>query len=137
MGTRADEVRQWLRKAQEDLAVARRAIADDLFEPGCFHCQQAVEKLLKAYLVWNESALPRVHDLALLLDSCEKLDRSFREKRDEWEWLTGYAIIAAYPSEVPPPDQAEAHRALAAAEDCWRSVQGMLPPATHPPKRIV
>jgi HEPN domain-containing protein len=137
METRANEVQQWLRKAQEDLAVARRAIADDLSEPGCFHCQQAVEKLLKAYLVWNESAPPRVHDLALLLDGCEKLDPAFRDKRDEWEWLTGYAIIARYPSEVPPPDQPEARRALAAAEDCWQSVQRMLPPETYPQKRIV
>lgn len=137
METRANEVREWMRKAQEDVAVARRAIADDLYEPGCFHCQQAVEKLLKAYLVWNESAPPRVHDLALLLDSCEKLDRSFREKRDEWEWLTGYAIIARYPSEVPPPDQDEARRALEAAEDCWGTIQNLLPPETHPPRRIV
>lgn len=137
MQTRAEEVRQWLRKAQDDLAVARRAIADDLFEPGCFHCQQAVEKLLKAYLVWNESASPKVHDLALLLDACEKLEDSFSAKRDEWEWLTGYAIITRYPSEVPPPDLEEARKALDAAEDCWRSVEAMLPQDVHPPKRIV
>lgn len=137
MGTRAEDVREWLRRAQEDLAVTRRAITGDLFEPGCFHCQQAVEKRLKAYLVWNESTPPRVHDLPLLLDACQKLDSSFLEKRDQWEWLTGYAIVARYPSEVPPPDQEEARRALDAAEDCWGLVQGMLPPETHPPKRIV
>jgi HEPN domain-containing protein len=137
MPTRTEEVREWLRKAGEDVAVARRAIADNLFEPGCFHCQQAIEKLLKAYLVWNEANPPRVHDLALLLDVCEKLDSSFVAKRDEWEWLTGFAIVARYPSEVPPPDQDEARRALEAAEDCWTAVQGMLPPEAHPPGRIV
>ena len=131
MKTKAEEVRPWLRKAHDDLAIARRA--DDLFEPGCYHCQQAVEKLLKAYLLWNSSVPPKIHDLTLLLDLCQKLDGAFLERRDRWEWLTGYAIVTRYPSEAPSPNREEFRRALDAAEDCWRSILAILPPETHPP----
>ena len=132
MQTKTEEVRQWLRKAHDDLAIAGRA--DDLFEPGCFHCQQAVEKLLKAYLLWHSSDPPKIHDLMLLLDLCQRLDGSFAESRDRWERLTGYAIVARYPSEVPPPTKEEFREALDAAEECWRSILGRLPVETHPPE---
>ncbi|MBI4848150.1 MAG: HEPN domain-containing protein [Nitrospirae bacterium] len=28
----------------------------------CFHCQQCIEKYLKAFLIYNESEPPRTHD---------------------------------------------------------------------------
>lgn len=49
----AAEVREWLKKAEEDFAGAlhlsrrRKKPLPDLV---CFHCQQAAEKFLKAFL---------------------------------------------------------------------------------------
>ncbi|MBN2050303.1 MAG: HEPN domain-containing protein [Spirochaetales bacterium] len=33
----------------------------------CFHCQQAAEKALKAYLAYNEIRPPKTHDLDELI----------------------------------------------------------------------
>lgn len=45
--------RQWLAKAKNDLLNADNNLkADEVpYDTVCFHCQQAAEKLLKAYLV--------------------------------------------------------------------------------------
>lgn len=58
---RALEVRDWLRLARQDLLLAERALhqAPPLLESGGLHCQQAAEKSLKAFLVWNERIFPQ------------------------------------------------------------------------------
>jgi HEPN domain-containing protein len=47
----SDEVIQWLRKAREDLTVARHEMAlpdeETVTAAVCFHCQQFVEKVSK------------------------------------------------------------------------------------------
>ena len=58
----------WLRHAHSDLAMARHN-PDDwiLFESLCFHAQQAVEKALKALMISQGLAVPRTHNLSVLL----------------------------------------------------------------------
>ena len=58
MPPEAAEVRQWLRKAVNDQRAARAALDQDppITDVAAFHCQQAAEKLLKAYLVWRGQA---------------------------------------------------------------------------------
>lgn len=54
-------VRQWLSKAREDLATARYLVADRIqlgFAIGV-HAQQAVEKCVKAVLVWHQIEFPK------------------------------------------------------------------------------
>lgn len=52
---KAEEIRAWLLKALHDLESAEWLLARP--EPLCsaagFHCQQASEKALKAYLTWR------------------------------------------------------------------------------------
>ena len=47
----AEEARRWLRHAERDVAAAERAIAvpPALADIAAYHCQQAAEKLLKAW----------------------------------------------------------------------------------------
>jgi hypothetical protein len=49
------EVKEWLQKAKQDLLAAKVLLehVPPVLEPACFHCQQAVEKILKAFLVWK------------------------------------------------------------------------------------
>ncbi len=123
-----DNLRGWLRVSHADLLAARHLVAGGLWEAACFHCQQTVEKLLKAYLVARGTEPPRIHDLTTLLDVCAGLSASFAAKRDQWEWLTGFAVTIRYPTEVEPPDREEATRALTAAEACWEAVLAEMPP---------
>ena len=46
---------KWMRRAEEDLAVAEQLLSDDVpyFGSIGFHAQQAAEKFLKAFRVWT------------------------------------------------------------------------------------
>ena len=87
-------VREWIRKAHNDLMTARRAIETEppILDTGCFHCQQVVEKLLKAFLLWHATESPKVHALGLLFDLAQQRDGSFEMIRDQCEWLTRFAV---------------------------------------------
>jgi hypothetical protein len=65
--TRLDEVRAWVQKAQNDLLSARILLEHKppILDTAAFHCQQAVEKGLKAFLVWKEVPFEKVHSLPL------------------------------------------------------------------------
>jgi len=54
MRTKRDLVKNWLDKAEKDLISAKHELSfkDMVTESVCFHCQQAVEKYLKAYLLF-------------------------------------------------------------------------------------
>ena len=72
---------------------------EKLFTPDCeeteiaaFHCQQAVEKTLKGFLVYRKIDFERIHDLGRLLDYCAGADQDFESLRDAVEPLTLYAV---------------------------------------------
>jgi HEPN domain-containing protein len=63
-------LRQWVRKAEHDLEAARRIMAVEEgcpYDTVCFHCQQAIEKYLKALLTLSGVPALRTHDLEKLL----------------------------------------------------------------------
>ena len=45
----------WLNKAEHDLISAQRLLEIEpmILDNACFHCQQAIEKCLKAFLVYQ------------------------------------------------------------------------------------
>jgi HEPN domain-containing protein len=45
----------------------------------CFHCQQAVEKYLKGFLILYDVESERTHDLNLLCGLCKGIDAAFVE----------------------------------------------------------
>ena len=63
-------VADWLFLAESDLRTAKIAVKDEypLTNIVTFHCQQAIEKYLKAYLIENEVSLIKTHDLVKLND---------------------------------------------------------------------
>ncbi len=125
--SKADLVRGWLEKARRDLLVATRELEnpEPLTDIICFHAQQAVEKYLKAYLVWHEVGFPRTHaleDLALL---AAQVDQEFQELVDEVVVLTPYAVEVRYPEfEIPSLEDAE--EALRTAHKVAQIVLGKL-----------
>lgn len=57
-------VQAWLKKAANDLEAARRFLAvreECPFDTVCFHCQQAVEKALKAWMTRRAKGLQIVN----------------------------------------------------------------------------
>ena len=63
--TNATEAGQWLIKADHDLRSAKCLMEGEppLLDTAVYHCQQAVEKSLKAFLALNAVPIQRVHIL--------------------------------------------------------------------------
>jgi HEPN domain-containing protein len=57
--------RLWWLRAAEDLEVARNSRRFAF--AACFHCQQAVEKAIKALLVYHQADFEKTHDIGQLL----------------------------------------------------------------------
>jgi HEPN domain-containing protein len=129
-----DEVQEWLRKAQNDLFSARILLEHDppVLDTASFHCQQAVEKALKAFLVWKGVPFEKVHSLTYLLDLCQEREHRFASVREGAEDLAPYAVEIRYPGAVVEISWEEAKEALTAAEMMWVFVLRLLPGETHP-----
>ena len=70
--------KQWIAKAKNDLLNANNNLKaeETPFDTVCFHCQQAAEKFLKAYLVANGNSYTISHDLVLILERILPFDSS-------------------------------------------------------------
>jgi HEPN domain-containing protein len=65
-----------------------------------FHCQQAVEKYLKAYLIFQTTTFKFTHDLVYLLDLITEKDSDFESFYDALSELQGYAVEVRYPNDT-------------------------------------
>ena len=96
-------VLQWLEKAAADLGAAEQLSAEPCAfrEIVAFHCQQAAEKYLKAFLVCRQIEFPRTHDIALLLDRVAVADVALAESLQEADTLTPFGVETRYPGDAP------------------------------------
>jgi len=92
-----DETRRWLLLAEADLEAARQNVASGRFHHVAgFHAQQAVEKTLKAILIWSGIDPPRIHDLDELRDSVPQ-GWSVRGAFPDLAELSFWAVQGRYP----------------------------------------
>jgi|YelNatPaOPRAMG01_1025707.scaffolds.fasta_scaffold31143_2 HEPN domain-containing protein len=107
-------IKKWLIKALNDVKVAvhEMALAEEeiVTDAVCFHCQQAVEKLLKAYLISKNVEFGRIHDLETLLKLCVSQDTDFTGL--DVGNLTDYAVEIRYADEFYIPSIEEAKECL-------------------------
>lgn len=105
-------VRAWMEKAFSDWTVVEILIGDARSPANaiCFHCQQYVEKLLKAYLTMHGHSVPRTHDLRLLVQLAETTLPSLASLRDAAGELAVHGVQSRYPDEVDPVSQEDMHR---------------------------
>ena len=93
---------KWKQRAMQDLRTIENNLKDDpefLASVNCYLAQQAVEKLLKAYLLADRQTLPKTHDLLFLLKKCSELHEGFLKLQGSVEILNIYAIEARYPGD--------------------------------------
>lgn len=83
--------------------------------PACFHCQQAAEKYIKAFLTLHQVEFPKSHNIRELLDLVATVDETIAEDLKPATVLTPYGVEARYPGDLPVPSQAEAQTALSLA----------------------
>ena len=96
---RIAETKSWLLKAARDLRAADHEWSanpphrDDI----AFHCQQAVEKSLKAFLTWHDIAFRKTHDLVELGRACVGVRADVSSLLQRAAPLTEYAWKFRYP----------------------------------------
>ena len=124
-----EEIRSWLAKANQDLEAASWLLESPQSLHGAvgFHCQQAAEKALKAYLTWQEEPFEKTHSLVALVGLCLKFSKDFDALRSAATTLTPYAVITRYPGDLPDISNQEAKNALALAFQIWEFILARLP----------
>ena len=93
------DVMEWIQLADEDLYSAR--ILSDAprkpFEIICYHCAQAIEKYLKAYLIYNDKIPEKTHNLRFLNDLCVEIDKEFQNITSLCDYINRFANDIRYP----------------------------------------
>ena len=109
-----EEVKEWIIKAYEDYITAKYLISlpeDEIITSAvCFHAQQFVEKIFKAFLILHKIKFGRTHNLSLLKELCFKKDPSIKEL--EVEELNMYAVESRYPDIFLIPSLEEAKKSF-------------------------
>jgi HEPN domain-containing protein len=120
----------WLEKARNDLDAARLLIRDEnrLLDIAGFHCQQAAEKGLKAWLTAHEIIFPKTHSLINLVGLCRQTNPEFSRFHEHAVALTPLATAFRYPGGAFEPDIAVTSRALALAEEICNFCEQQLGP---------
>ena len=129
MSEEMEIARQWLAKARNDLLNADNNLASKEipYDTVCFHCQQAAEKLLKAYLIGNGHVPPITHDLFLVLETILPLNTEAEKLRDDLAILMPYAVEIRYPEGWYMPTKADAKEARGAADHVLKWLEQAFP----------
>jgi HEPN domain-containing protein len=122
------EVQAWLTKVAADLRAAEHDLAADppLLEDSLFHCQQAAEKTLKAFLTSHSTSFRKTHDLNELGFQCIQIDASLESICQRAASLSTYAWIFRYPGQPEEPTKDEAQLALSLARELLRVIEAKL-----------
>jgi HEPN domain-containing protein len=97
-----DLIKQWMIKGDHDLGTAKITYLHipEYLDTVTFHCQQAIEKYFKAYLIFQSIPFRFSHDLVYLLDLITQIDSDFESYYDIVAELQGYAVEIRYPNET-------------------------------------
>lgn len=98
-------VKDWIGFANTDLIGAKALfeMGDNFLGLAVFHAQQAAEKSMKAYLVFQSVRVPKTHDIGDLLALIELKDKDLFQLLSPCVELTDYAVAYRYPDAQKKP----------------------------------
>ena len=123
------EIQRWLTKSQHDLGSARLLMTgrEVYLDTAVYHCQQAGEKALKAFLTYHDIVFERTHDLRVLLEQSIDVEPALEQWQKVAEELTPYSVLFRYPDDVMEPEKKEAERALNHVQNFVNFIMRLLP----------
>ncbi len=109
-------IEKWFLKAEHDIITAKTLLEYKpmVLDVVCFHCQQAVEKYLKAFLVFKEKDIEKTHNLNFLQTQCSAIDSDFNNFN--FTILSEFAVDIRYPDDYLMPELNDAKEFLSIAE---------------------
>ena len=99
-------VKEWIQKAEDDYKAIIKLDPVDTPYVICFHCQQCIEKYLKALILAYGEVPPVTHNLIRLNSIAAKYESSLEEIFDLLEELNPYSVPARYPGIIVTEDNA-------------------------------
>ena len=124
---RSAYINQWLFRANEDISVIDSLVSQNIehyTSSICFHAQQAVEKFLKAFLIYQDHDFPRTHDLDFLLAECQKINNTFSDI--DLKSLSDFGVSIRYPDDFFIPDLDETNDYIAIAKKVKETVEDLI-----------
>ena len=121
-------INEWIRYSNMDLeaAASLNMRYKKPYEIICYHCQQTVEKSLKAALLFYGYSIYKSHDLLELDEDCQKRNPEFKKIEKECSQLSDYAFEARYPFHIFDITEVETEKALKSAFKCRNLVMNAL-----------
>jgi len=127
------EAGRWLKQAGHDLKLASSIYRQKYFSDVCFLCEQAAQKLLKAYLYARGVRFITIHSIRSLIRACARHDKAFERLSEKAKVLDKYYIPTRYPDALAPPavpfesyTKKEAREALAYTREFYTFVSRKL-----------
>ncbi|MBM2817043.1 MAG: hypothetical protein HW421_3805 [Ignavibacteria bacterium] len=119
MNELTEQSKQWIENADHDLGSAKIILLHlpDYFDTILFHCQQAVEKYIKAILVFNEIEFERSHDLVYLLELLSGIYEISEDKYKKAVSLNGYSVQIRYPNKIMKLSKEELEEAISISQE--------------------
>jgi HEPN domain-containing protein len=115
-----NDPREWLNRAQSNLARSRNPLAGAYLEDYCFDAQQAAEKAIKAVFIAHGLTFPYLHDLGRLLGLLAQAGIRVPKYVSESHRLTRFAVEARYPGVSGPATKLDHRRAVRVASGVLR-----------------
>ena len=124
-----EDTRAWQAKARGDLAKAHHAMTavEPFRDDAVYHCQQAIEKALKAFLTWHDIPFRKTHSLEELGRQCIEIDQTLQSLIDQAVPLSEYAWKFRYPGDEELPTEDETEEALVIAQAVIDAIAVRLP----------
>jgi HEPN domain-containing protein len=92
----------WYNKAKSDLNGAIILYKNDGdLSLVAFHCQQAIEKMLKGYILKNTKKLLEGHSLVFLIRRASQFDVSMKDYLKDCAFVSQFYTETRYPSDLP------------------------------------
>lgn len=126
---RIQDTRAWFARAEADLRAAANEVSADepVLGDAVFHCQQAAEKAMKAFLTWYDVPFRKTHDLGVLGGQCAEIDPELGDVLRRAAPMTEYAWKFRYPGDVFEPPRDEVDGALNLARTVVADIRSRLP----------
>jgi HEPN domain-containing protein len=121
-----EDYKIWLVRAKSSLALSKAKIDDEIFyEDLCFQAQQAVEKALKAFLVFFDIDPEHTHNLVNLIKELQK-NIEIPDEINDIVVLNDYAVQTRYPGDYVPIEEDEYNKAIEKANNCVKWVESKI-----------
>ena len=110
-------IKDWIIVADKDIISVRELMKNSqLVSAAAFHCQQAIEKYFKAYLLEHDWELQKTHDLMKLYSEIKKI-KDLQIDEDTLMEIDKVYMDTRYPDDYVEPSEKEIERFYNFAKD--------------------